>query len=137
MARTPRLIRALALLIVCLGLTDVHAAAGDPPHADTLSALVMYGDGTLTDENGALTDADLGVCSTRSVRFRTGPWTDPGPAPIPGIRSMDREAMAVRVDSLFRTGHHPYALVNEIDLYATLLPSQEEVEHGTCGPGAQ
>ncbi|MCB9170834.1 MAG: peptidoglycan DD-metalloendopeptidase family protein [Flavobacteriales bacterium] len=129
MARTPRLIRALALLIVCLGLTDVHAAAGDPPHADTLSALVMYGDGTLTDENGALTDADLGdlldsLCALpdrpmdliRDLRlFRR-------------IRSMDREAMAVLIDSLFELDTIPYALVNEINLYATLLPSQEEVE---------
>ncbi|MCB0792055.1 MAG: peptidoglycan DD-metalloendopeptidase family protein [Flavobacteriales bacterium] len=122
-------LRGLMVLCAISWLTLVHALPGDPPHADTLTALVIYGDGTLIPDDGAFTDDDLedlldSLCALperpldliRDLRL------------FKRIRTLDREAMALLIDSLFDLDTIPYALVNEINLYASHMPSQEEVD---------
>ena len=108
--------------------------AHDPPGGggvDTVSAVVMYGDETLLEGGVALSDDRLAelldsLCSVpdapadlvRDLRL------------FQRIRSMDEEHMVLLIDSLFELDTVPYALINEINLYASELPSQREVDGG-------
>jgi hypothetical protein len=124
------LLRTLLLLIPIL----LHGSmlAHDPPRpisTDTVSAVVQYGDGKLLDGGVDLSDELIeqlldSLCSL-----------DPVPADLvrdlklcQRIRQMDELAMTMLIDSLFDLETVPYALINEINLYVSDMPAQDDVD---------
>ncbi len=118
------------LSALLLGATSQAQDSFDPDSTpDTLSALVVYGDEKLLEVEEMLSDSDLeelldSLCTlepalldlNRDLRL------------FQRIRSMDEAAMVVLIDSLFDLETVPYALINEINLYASEMPSQSSVD---------
>ena len=118
------------LSALLLGATSQAQDSFDPDSTpDTLSALVVYGDEKLLEVEEMLSDSDLeelldSLCTLepalldliRDLRL------------FQRIRSMDEAAMVVLIDSLFDLETVPYALINEINLYASEMPSQSSVD---------
>lgn len=98
---------------------------------DTLSALVVYGDGKLLEVDEVLSDTDLAQLLDSLCTL------DPAPLELirdlrlfQRIRSMDESAMVLLIDSLFELETVPYALINEITLYTSDMPTQAAVDDG-------
>gem|GEM_PF-161483 len=96
---------------------------------EIVEAVVVYGDHKLIEQEESLTDAEL---STMLDSLCT---LDPAPQDLirdlrlfQRIRRMDQDQMVALIASLFELDTVPYALVNEINLYADQMPTRQEVE---------
>jgi murein DD-endopeptidase MepM/ murein hydrolase activator NlpD len=118
----------LCSLLLC---TAFLLRATDPPRAgtDTVAAVVQYGGDKLLDGAVVLTDEVLEQLLDSLCAL------DPVPNDLvrdlklfQRIRQMNREDMTLLIDSLFDMEDIPYALINEINLYASEMPSQTDVD---------
>jgi murein DD-endopeptidase MepM/ murein hydrolase activator NlpD len=99
---------------------------------EVVSAVVVYGDQKLVEEEEALTDARLASLLDSLCTL------DPAPQNLirdlrlfQRIRRMGTDEMVLLIDSLFELDTVPYALVNEINLYVDQQPSLAEVERSS------
>ena len=100
-----------------------------PTPIEEVSAVVVYGDEKLIEEEEALTDDRLATLLDSLCTL------DPAPQDLirdlrlyQRIRRMDQGEMVLLIDSLFELDTVPYALVNEINLYVDQQPSLAEVD---------
>jgi murein DD-endopeptidase MepM/ murein hydrolase activator NlpD len=100
--------------------------------ADTVMATVVYGDSKLLDGKLALTDEAIDDLLDSLCTL------DPAPQDLirdlmlfQRIRKMDQLQMMGLIDSLFELVDVPYALISEINLYATNMPDQAEVDRSS------
>src|SRR6187200_1588263 len=111
-------------------LSGPALAQGGQP--EVVSAVVVYGDEKLIEEDEALTDQQL------SYMLDSLCTLDPAPQHLIRdlrlflrIRRMDEGQMVALIDSLFELDTVPYALVNEINLYVDQLPTRAEVDNSS------
>ncbi|MCB0795131.1 MAG: peptidoglycan DD-metalloendopeptidase family protein [Flavobacteriales bacterium] len=109
----------------------VRAHSTDSLRTDTVSALVMYGDNTLLEGGEALSDERLDAVLDSLCTM------DDPPADLlrdlllfRRIRAMEGSEIISLIDSLFELDTVPYALVNEINLYAAQMPTHGDVSGG-------
>jgi murein DD-endopeptidase MepM/ murein hydrolase activator NlpD len=126
------LLRWLPSLLIFLVVNGLHAQDSFSNEADTVAAVVQYGEEKLVDGAQVLTDEVIeqmldSLCSL-----------DPIPADLvrdlklfQRIRRMDQSEMVLLIDSLFDLETVPYALINEINLYASEMPSQDAVDEAS------
>ncbi len=117
--------------LLVLGI-HAHPARAQVSEADVVSAVVIYGDDKLVDQQEALTDERLSLLLDSLCTL------DPAPQDLirdlrmfQRIRRMDEGQMVAMIDSLFELDTIPYALVNEINLYVDQLPSRADVERSS------
>lgn len=123
-----------------------QAADAQSAQPEVVSAVVVYGDEKLIEDDEALTDEQL------SSMLDSLCTLDPAPKHLIRdlrlflrIRRMDEVQMVSLIDSLFELDTVPYALVNEINLYVDQLPTRAEVDESsvlawserTTEPGAE
>ena len=132
--RTSQLISTLALWI----LGAQHAIAGSGPSGggtDTVAAVVQYGDGKLLMGGEALSDERLDHLLDSLCALPDAPQDMIRDLELfKQIRSLDEEGILAMIDSLFELDTVPYGLVNEINLYASQMPTAAEVAHGFALP---
>lgn len=136
----------LCLLLWC---APVRAQSGGMGfHGDTVTALVMYGDETLSE--GESLSSDRLDAMLDSLCALPDPPADllRDLALYKRIHTMNEEQLVALIDSLFELDVVPYALVNEINLYTAQMPTQADVDGSellawssdpratTCGPYA-
>lgn len=118
-------------MMCALGAPSLYAT--DPPRAkaepDTVPAVVVYGEEKLLDIDEPISDERLDQLLDSLCTL------DPAPMDVirdlrlfQRIRGMDEHAMVALVDSLFELETVPYALINEIHLYALEMPAQRSVD---------
>ncbi|MFT3886098.1 MAG: M23 family metallopeptidase [Flavobacteriales bacterium] len=122
-----------AIITACMALacgSALHAQGG--LSADTVSAVVVYGDEKLMAEDEQLSDDRIQALLDSLCTL------DPAPAELirdlklfQRIRRMDDDQMVTLIDSLFELDTVPYALVNEISLYVSQLPTQADVDRSS------
>lgn len=122
----------IAVVLSNLWTIPGHACTHrDSVQADTLSALVMYGDQTLLDGGEALTDERIDALLDSLCTLHDPPGDLIRDLRLfKRIRNMDQDAIVLLIDSLFELDTVPYALVNEINLYAAQMPTQADVDMG-------
>ncbi|MBK9761196.1 MAG: hypothetical protein IPO90_14795 [Flavobacteriales bacterium] len=103
-----------------------------PTPIEEVSAVVVYGDEKLIEDEEALTDDRLATLLDSLCTL------DPAPQDLirdlrlyQRIRRMDQGEMVLLIDSLFELDTVPYALVNEINLYVDQQPSLAEVDRSS------
>ncbi len=125
--------RSIITSLILLILSGSQAQdSHSPTPLDTVAAVVQYGEEKLVDGAVVLTDDVIehmldSLCSL-----------DPVPADLvrdlrlfQRIRKMDQLEMVMLIDSLFELETVPYALINEINLYASEMPSQNAVDEAS------
>jgi murein DD-endopeptidase MepM/ murein hydrolase activator NlpD len=129
------------LLVPALGLCaalDLQAAWGTAPYGggtDTVAAVVQYGDDKLLEGGEALTDERLDHLLDSLCALPDAPEDMIRDlALFKRIRSLDEDGILAMIDSLFELDTVPYALVNEINLYASQMPTAAEVAGGFALP---
>src|SRR5262245_11585991 len=125
------------LLVPALGLCaalDLQAAWGRASFeggTDTVAAVVQYGDDKLQEGGKALTDERLDHLLDSLCALPDAPEDMIRDlALFKRIRSLDEDGILAMIDSLFELDTVPYALVNEINLYASQMPTAAEVAQG-------
>ncbi|HEY0976906.1 MAG TPA: M23 family metallopeptidase [Flavobacteriales bacterium] len=118
-------------LVICCGALRAQDHGHDHMYADedTLSAVVFYGDDKLLDTDEALTDEMIEALLDSLCTL------DVPPADLiedlrlfRKIRGMGGDELTTLIDSLFELPEVPYALINEINLFADQLPQQVDVD---------
>ncbi|MEO8067100.1 MAG: M23 family metallopeptidase [Flavobacteriales bacterium] len=124
------------LAIGLLGASGALAAKGPSVGgADTVSAVVQYGDEKLLGGGEALTDELLDHLLDSLCALPDGPEDMIRDLELfKQIRSLNEEGILAMIDSLFELDTVPYALVNEINLYASQMPTAAEVAGGFALP---
>lgn len=119
----------LGLAVACFGPARADLGGTDTTRIDTVSALVVYGDDKLLAEDEVMSDERLDRVLDSLCTL------DPAPEDLirdlrlfQRIRGMDLDAMVLLIDSLFDLETVPYALINEINLYANNMPARAAVE---------
>lgn len=128
MLRPYRSILPIVALVTAFLWSGGEAAQAQDP-SEVVSAVVVYGDSKLIEEQEALTDERLASLLDSLCTL------DPAPQDLirdlrlyQRIRRMDQHEMVLLIDSLFELDTVPYALVNEINLYVEQLPTKAEVD---------
>ncbi|MFZ1686815.1 MAG: M23 family metallopeptidase [Flavobacteriales bacterium] len=124
------------MAIGLLGSADAMARRGaSGGGADTVSAVVRYGDEMLLEGGEALTDERLDHLLDSLCALPDAPEDMIRELELfKRIRSLDEDAILAMIDSLFELDTVPYALVNEINLYASQMPTAAEVAGGFALP---
>lgn len=122
----------LGFALVPGGAMQLRAGTTDTTRTDTVSALVVYGDDKLLDEEEALSDERLSELLDSLCTLHPTP-TDliRDLRLFQRIRTMDTDGMVQLIDSLFELDTVPYALINEINLYASNMPTQAAVDEAS------
>jgi murein DD-endopeptidase MepM/ murein hydrolase activator NlpD len=121
----------LLLFAVCARVT----ASTDTTRTDTVSALVVYGDSKLLEADAALTDERLDeLLDSLCTMDRAPKELIQDLLLFKRIRGMGVDQMVLMIDSLFELETVPYALINEINLYASNMPTQLAVDHALLLP---
>ncbi len=129
---TPRSGTLLCTMGLCLGVQAMEPGCGG---TDTVAAVVQYGDNKLLEGGESLTDERLDQLLDSLCALPDAPADMIRDLELfKRIRSLDENGITAMIDSLFELDIVPYALVNEINLYASQMPTAAEVRGGFALP---